>query len=341
MHDAFIALQQHQSRLRDPAAAIGYLRTTVVNKSRSVLRKRQTVRRHLSSVRDSYAEPADSELLLAAGQQEVLAAVRQLPRRQQEVLALRYWGDLSEAEIAETLGISRGAVKSNASEAWTNSKRCWERADEPPDRGPPARGLPGQDRAADRAAAGPADRRPRERAGRPARRRGFRAHRRTAGDRPRGHPGAPKRQHRWIAPTLAAAAVAAVAVGVTALVASHPNSQPRPNPPATHFSSPPPSSSAPAPSPSATQTHTQTVTAPPYLPAGQTGSRSQVPWSLVGSGWRLLQREHLTSGMPAYDTQPVPVRPGRRPLPDHRRDTCQRLPGRLVAGRRPRHVPVG
>jgi RNA polymerase sigma-70 factor (sigma-E family) len=115
VHDAFIALQQHQSRLRDPAAAIGYLRTTVVNKSRSVLRKRQTVRRHLSLARDSYAEPADSELLLTAGQQEVLAAVRQLPRRQQEVLALRYWGDLSEAEIAEALGISRGAVKSNAS----------------------------------------------------------------------------------------------------------------------------------------------------------------------------------------------------------------------------------
>ena len=69
VHDAFIALQQHQSRLRDPAAAIGYLRTTVVNKSRSVLRKRQTVRRHLSLVRDSHAEAADSELLLAAGQQ--------------------------------------------------------------------------------------------------------------------------------------------------------------------------------------------------------------------------------------------------------------------------------
>jgi hypothetical protein len=96
-------------------------------------------------------------------------------------------------------------------------------------------------------------------------------------------------QHRWIAPSLAAAAIAAVALGVTALVASHPDSQPRPNPPATHISTPPPSTSAPAPSASATQTHTQTVTAPPYLPAGQTGSRSQVPWSIVGSGWRLLQ----------------------------------------------------
>ena len=47
--------------------------------------------------------------------QQVLAAVRQLPARQREVLTLRYYLDLSEAEIAEALGISRGAVKSHAS----------------------------------------------------------------------------------------------------------------------------------------------------------------------------------------------------------------------------------
>ncbi|MDQ2836850.1 MAG: SigE family RNA polymerase sigma factor [Actinomycetota bacterium] len=115
VHDAFIALHQHQHRLREPKAAIGYLRTSVVNNARGVLRKRQTVRRHLSQVRLMDAEPADSELLLSARHQEVLAAVRQLPPRQQEVLALRYWSELSEAEIAEALGISRGAVKSNAS----------------------------------------------------------------------------------------------------------------------------------------------------------------------------------------------------------------------------------
>jgi RNA polymerase sigma-70 factor (sigma-E family) len=115
VQDAFAALHQSQHRLRDPQAALGYLRTAVVNNARSVLRKRQTVRRHLSLVRLEDAEPADSELLLEAVHQQVLAAVRQLPARQREVLALRYWAKLSEAEIAEALGISRGAVKSNAS----------------------------------------------------------------------------------------------------------------------------------------------------------------------------------------------------------------------------------
>ena len=44
-----------------------------------------------------------------------MEALAELPRRQREVIALRYYVDLSEAEIAETLGISRGAVKSHAS----------------------------------------------------------------------------------------------------------------------------------------------------------------------------------------------------------------------------------
>jgi len=96
---------------------------------------------------------------------------------------------------------------------------------------------------------------------------------------------------------LAAAAVAAVAIGAVVVATDQPTSRPRPNPPATHVSTPP--TSAPTPAPSATPTHT--VAAPPYLPAGQTGSRSQVPWSIVGSGWRLLQPDHVTSAGPSYD----------------------------------------
>lgn len=108
-------------------------------------------------------------------------------------------------------------------------------------------------------------------------------------------------QHHWIAPALAAAAVAALAIGVTAVSGMHATPRPRPNPPASHVSTPPPPTSAPAPSASASQTHIQTIVGPPYLPAGQTGSRSQVPWSAVGSGWRLMQRQHFTGTGPTFD----------------------------------------
>jgi DNA-binding NarL/FixJ family response regulator len=46
--------------------------------------------------------------------QDAFAALRRLPRRQREVLVLRYWSALSEADIADTLAISRGTVKSTA-----------------------------------------------------------------------------------------------------------------------------------------------------------------------------------------------------------------------------------
>ncbi len=54
-------------------------------------------------------------MLRGAQRRAVIDAMARLPRRQREVLALRYYLDLSEREIAETLGISPGAVKSHAS----------------------------------------------------------------------------------------------------------------------------------------------------------------------------------------------------------------------------------
>ena len=59
----------------------------------------------------------DDAALVAEEHREVLAAMAGLAPRQREVLVLRYWSDLSEADIAETLGLSRGAVKSTASRA--------------------------------------------------------------------------------------------------------------------------------------------------------------------------------------------------------------------------------
>jgi RNA polymerase sigma-70 factor (sigma-E family) len=114
VQDAFAALHQRWDTLRDVNAALGYLRLSVVNGARSVLRRRRTARLYVVP-REPDHHSAESEVMLAAEHAEVLAAVRRLPRRQQEVLVLRYWSDLSEAEIAEALGVSRGTVKSTAS----------------------------------------------------------------------------------------------------------------------------------------------------------------------------------------------------------------------------------
>lgn len=115
VQDAFLGLYRNQHKVREPAAALGYLRTAVVNASRSVLRRRQTMRKHLLALAPKDAEPVDSEVMLDADHREVLGALHALPPGQREVLILRYWSNLSEAEIADALGLSRGAVKSQAS----------------------------------------------------------------------------------------------------------------------------------------------------------------------------------------------------------------------------------
>ena len=116
VQEAFAGLHRHWSTLRDEAAAVGYLRTAVVNGSRSVLRRRRTARDYVPPHQVN-ARSAESLAMLSAEHQAVVDALATLPRRQREVLVLRYYGGLSEAEIAEATGISRGTVKSTASRA--------------------------------------------------------------------------------------------------------------------------------------------------------------------------------------------------------------------------------
>lgn len=117
VQEAFLALHRRVSALRDPDAALGYVRAAVVNRSRSTIRRRQVSRKHLHLAEPDPAPGADRPLELAEDQRAALAAVRGLPRRQQEVLVLRYWSGLSEAEIAAALGVSAGTVKTSASRA--------------------------------------------------------------------------------------------------------------------------------------------------------------------------------------------------------------------------------
>lgn len=116
VQDAFAALHRRWGSVSAPDAAIGYLRTSVVNGSRSVLRRRRTVRANPWPDASGWrGDDADAPVLLAEEHREVLAALRKLPSRQREVIVLRYWAELTETEIATTLGISVGAVKSSAS----------------------------------------------------------------------------------------------------------------------------------------------------------------------------------------------------------------------------------
>jgi len=116
VQDAFAALHRNWPRLHDRDAAIGYLRTSVINGSRSVLRRRRTVRLHpVADDTRLTAEGSDHGALLADEHRRVVAALRELPARQREVIVLRYWSALTETEIAKSLGISVGSVKSAAS----------------------------------------------------------------------------------------------------------------------------------------------------------------------------------------------------------------------------------
>lgn len=115
VQDAFVAMHGRWGRLRDPDKALAYLRQSVVNRSRSVLRHRVVVDRHLRSEATGRDLTTPGPTYDGARRDAVRLALTQLSDRQREVLVLRHYLDLSEVEIAEWLGISRGAVKTHAS----------------------------------------------------------------------------------------------------------------------------------------------------------------------------------------------------------------------------------
>ncbi len=119
VQDAFVAMHDKWRRLREPDRALAYLRRSVVNRARSAHRHNVVVDRH--TPRSLVDVPsAEHHALEAETRDAVIGALHDLPQRQREVLVLRYYSDLPEAAIADTLGISRGAVKSHASRGLKN-----------------------------------------------------------------------------------------------------------------------------------------------------------------------------------------------------------------------------
>lgn len=116
VQDAFARLHRAWTRHGEPDNALAYVRASVVNGARSALRRRRVARRYPHAGLDvSSSPPADEPVLRDEEYRRVLSAVMALPSRQREVIVLRYWSQLTESEVAQTLGISVGSVKSNAS----------------------------------------------------------------------------------------------------------------------------------------------------------------------------------------------------------------------------------
>jgi RNA polymerase sigma-70 factor (sigma-E family) len=112
VQECFIAMHDGWHRLRDKDKALGYLKRAVVNRCRSVLRHRGMMQRNAPKPAPDMPS-AEQDAMSLLERSAVIAALKALPDRQRQALVLRFYADLSEAQIAKTMGISQGAVKSH------------------------------------------------------------------------------------------------------------------------------------------------------------------------------------------------------------------------------------
>jgi RNA polymerase sigma-70 factor (sigma-E family) len=114
VQEAFCGLYRRWHTLADTDKALSYVRSSVINGCRSVLRRRsRAADSHLAG--DPPGESAESAVLVSEEHRQVLAAIRRLPDRQREALVLRFYLDLDQEEIAASMRVSRGTVKSTTS----------------------------------------------------------------------------------------------------------------------------------------------------------------------------------------------------------------------------------
>jgi RNA polymerase sigma factor (sigma-70 family) len=115
VQDAFLGLQRHYGHVENP---VGYLHRSVVLRSISLLRRRKTASRYAAPLATVTTTPEIDE---------TWTSVTRLPPRERAVVVLRYWHDMSEADIATTLGWPKGTVKSTLSRALKRLRKDIER----------------------------------------------------------------------------------------------------------------------------------------------------------------------------------------------------------------------
>ncbi|HLH58195.1 MAG TPA: SigE family RNA polymerase sigma factor [Streptosporangiaceae bacterium] len=126
VQECFIAMHGGWHRLRDEDKALSYLKQAVVNRSRSVLRHRSVMDRNAPKPAPDMPS-AEQGAIAQLERSEVIAALQALPDRQRQALVLRYYADLSEAQIAQMMGISKGAVKSHTARGMSSLRAVLER----------------------------------------------------------------------------------------------------------------------------------------------------------------------------------------------------------------------
>jgi RNA polymerase sigma-70 factor (sigma-E family) len=110
VQDVFERLHRRWHDLREPSRGLAYARSAVLNSCRSAHRRAAVVRKYAPRLTAPAGPDADAASAVD-DRGELAAVLRLLPRRQREVLVLRYYADLSVAEVAETLRITPSAVR--------------------------------------------------------------------------------------------------------------------------------------------------------------------------------------------------------------------------------------
>jgi RNA polymerase sigma-70 factor (sigma-E family) len=123
VQEAYVRVHRSWGRIGYDEKALAYLRQTVVNLARSALRRRLVAARHAPR---PDREAVDDAAYATVERDALVRALRTLPRRERETLALRYFADLSEAQTAAAMGCSVGSVKGYASRGLTRLAAAME-----------------------------------------------------------------------------------------------------------------------------------------------------------------------------------------------------------------------
>lgn len=124
--DVFGQLWAKQRQLPDGEELLAYVRVCVLNRARTLARRRRG-HRELDDEMPSSLE-VDADVARFHEYRAVLRAVRALPPRQMTVLILRFWHDMRIEDVARSMGITAGAVKSHGFKAMRSVRRSLEGA---------------------------------------------------------------------------------------------------------------------------------------------------------------------------------------------------------------------